>query len=53
MGFDIRGAGAGADATGFVFDEEFSDEGFAETVVISSSKFVFLTYMGGRTDFVE
>lgn len=30
VGFDVRGAGAGADAAEFVFDEEFADEGFAE-----------------------
>ena len=32
VGFHVRGAGAGADAPGFVFDEEFADEGFAEAV---------------------
>lgn len=31
MGFDVRCAGPGADAAEFVFDEEFADEGFAET----------------------
>lgn len=31
VGFHIGGAGAGADAAEFVFDEEFADEGFAET----------------------
>ena len=30
VGFHIGGAGAGADAAEFVFDEEFADEGFAE-----------------------
>ena len=30
VGFYIRGAGAGADAAEFVFDEEFADQGFAE-----------------------
>ena len=30
VGFDVRGAGAGADAAEFVFDEQFADEGFAE-----------------------
>ena len=30
VGFHIRGAGAGADAAEFVFDEEFANEGFAE-----------------------
>ena len=31
--FDVRGAGAGAETAEFVFDEEFADEGFAETRV--------------------
>ena len=31
MGFDVRGASAGADAAELVFDKEFADEGFAET----------------------
>ncbi len=26
MGFDVRGAGAGAETAEFVFDEEFADE---------------------------
>lgn len=30
VGLHVRGAGAGADAAEFVFDEEFADEGFAE-----------------------
>ena len=32
VGFDVRGAGSGAETTHFVFDEEFADEGFAEAV---------------------
>jgi len=32
VGFDVGGAGAGAEAAEFVFDEEFADEGFAEAV---------------------
>ena len=32
VGFDVRGAGAGADAALFVFDEEFADKGLAEAV---------------------
>ena len=32
VGFDVRGAGAGADAAELVFNEEFADEGFAEAV---------------------
>jgi hypothetical protein len=32
VGFDVAGAGAGAEAPEFVFDEEFADEGFAEAV---------------------
>lgn len=31
VGFDVGGAGSGADATVFFFDEEFANEGFAET----------------------
>ena len=30
--FYVGGAGAGAEAAEFVFDEEFADEGFAEAV---------------------
>lgn len=30
VGFDVRGAGARAEAAELVFDEEFADEGFAE-----------------------
>lgn len=30
VGFDVRGAGAGAETAELVFDEEFTDEGFAE-----------------------
>ena len=32
MGFDVRGPGAGTDATGLVFDEKFADERFTETI---------------------
>ena len=31
VGFDVRGAGAGAYTSEFVFDEELTDKGFAET----------------------
>ena len=30
VGFHVGGAGAGADAAEFVFDEKFADEGFAK-----------------------
>ncbi len=33
VGFDVRGASAGAETAEFVFYEEFADEGFAETEV--------------------
>jgi len=32
VGFHVGGAGAGAESTEFVFDEEFANEGFAEAV---------------------
>lgn len=32
--FDVRGAGSGAEASCFVFDEEFADDGFAEAVFL-------------------
>ena len=32
VGFHVRGPGAGANASEFVFYEEFADEGFAEAV---------------------
>jgi len=33
--FDVGGAGSGAEASCFVFDEEFADDGFAEAVLFS------------------
>lgn len=35
--FDVRGAGARADAAELVFDEEFADQGFAETMWMDES----------------
>lgn len=35
MGFDVGGAGTGADAAELVFDEEFADERFTETATAS------------------
>ena len=37
MGFDVRGTGAGADATKFVFYEELANERFAKTVIVTKS----------------
>lgn len=41
VGFDVRGAGAGADAAEFVFDEQFADEGFAEAGLEVSGQAVY------------
>lgn len=49
MCFYVRGAGAGAEAAEFVFDEEFADKRFAETVGKSGSLvIVFFGVKGGK-----